>query len=109
MRKDFGTQLMALIKARGMRPADFAAKVGVRRSTVHLVVSGDRRLPDKHLGRWADALELVGAEREHFIEAAVLSGASDAVRRLVADLHCRLDAALGAGPAQPQPRRARPG
>ena len=65
--------IQARMAALGVRPVDVAARLGCTETNVTGVLRGRANFPSRQALAWADALELVGAERECFLDAAAVS------------------------------------
>jgi transcriptional regulator with XRE-family HTH domain len=86
----FLDQLAVLLNRRRESPNAFAARVEVSHSTMGRIMQGLRPPDVDQLAAWADALELVGDEREAFLLAGALANcpkpALDYVARIEGDL-----------------------
>ena len=78
-----------LLETMGMSSRAYAKLVKVSPAFVHLAQTGAKPVPAKRIVAWADALELVGKEREAFLDEAWLSHCPPHVVELVRRLKAR--------------------
>ena len=71
--------------------AAFARRAGTSKGNLSHVLSEFRKPPLKTIDKWADALDLVGDQRDNFIDLAHLAHAPDRVQRIVQRLSDKVD------------------
>lgn len=79
----FGSLLARLLRERGISQRKYASLVGVHHTLINKVAGNLRQPAWSRADAWADALELRGPEREHFLDAMHLAAASPRVRAMV--------------------------
>lgn len=85
-RTPFGEIMSIAVERRGESLRAFAERAGAYVQHLSAIIHGDRKPPLEHVGKWADALGLRGAERERFVLLAELEHAPEGVRRYVEKL-----------------------
>ena len=78
----FGSQLTVLLADRGMSHAEFARLTGISRGWPSNMASGRQKPPHdpEQLAAWAKVLGLTDAEKDAFIELALLEHAPEMIR-----------------------------
>jgi len=90
-RREFGALLRGLRLKRGVAGAALAAKAGkISRTTLASIECGKRQAGAKVSERLADALELVGEQRDNFLMAALRTTASEFLPQKAAGLDPQL-------------------
>lgn len=88
----FGVLLQSLIKAKpGLTQNGFAKLTSTDAPFLSQIVNGHRTPPLDRIAAWAEALELVGFQRERFVQLANLEHANEFVRELVHQLNAQLE------------------
>ena len=92
---DFVQLLADALTDAGLTPAVFARKVGVPRSFLSMVLSGQRKPPLARLESWADALGLRDEPRDLFLDEGSLLASPPRIQALVGRLRVSTGKAMG--------------
>jgi len=82
----FGELLYDLIARSGSSVSEFAAKAGIHQPHLSAIRHGQRPAPLKHLGDWADLLELSGEERERFMDLGAMTHCPERIQEMVREI-----------------------
>ncbi len=82
----FSYLLRDYLANRGWNQKQFAQKVGVNPGTISAIILGKRKPWFGRATKWADALELKGAERETFLDSFALAASPSRMATVVARL-----------------------